>query len=247
MHSKGAPEELSRLDMKNWTPTPALLQGLLIGKLQEAAADANAVIVLDQVDVPETGVITRRLLEALKALVKDDPHLLVLADSRRSLRGFPPLAAGAARIRVTFQVDADGLLAVTARESTSGVEATVSVKPSYGLSDEEVARLLQESMGAADSDMRERALREQQVDGKRLLAAVRAALAADPDLLGVEERTTIEARMRALEHLIGGRDAQPLREALEALSRATDEFAARRMDRSIRVALSGKRVDELTK
>src|SRR5882724_637959 len=91
MHSKGAPEELSRLDMKNWTPTPALLQGLLIGKLQEAAADANAVIVLDQVDVPETGVITRRLLEALKALVKDDPHLLVLADSRRSLRGFPPL------------------------------------------------------------------------------------------------------------------------------------------------------------
>ncbi|HYS12836.1 MAG TPA: Fe-S protein assembly chaperone HscA, partial [Burkholderiaceae bacterium] len=106
--------------------------------------------------------------------------------ARFELRGFPPLTAGAARIRVTFQVDADGLLAVTARESTSGVEATVSVKPSYGLSDEEVARLLQESMGAADSDMRERALREQQVDGKRLLAAVRTALAADPDLLGVE-------------------------------------------------------------
>src|SRR5882724_3123512 len=136
--------------------------------------------------------------------------------ARFELRGFPPLAAGAARIRVTFQVDADGLLAVTARESTSGVEATVSVKPSYGLSDEEVARLLQESMGAAEIDMRERALREQQVDGKRLLQAVRTALAADPDLVSVEERTTIEARMRALEHLIGGRDAQPLREALEA-------------------------------
>jgi molecular chaperone HscA len=167
--------------------------------------------------------------------------------ARFELRGFPPLAAGAARIRVTFQVDADGLLAVTARESTSGVEAAVSVKPSYGLSDEEVARLLQEWMGAAETDMRERALREQQVDGKRLLEAVRTALASDPDLVSVEERTTIEARMRAVEHLIGGHDAQPLRAAIEALSRATDEFAARRMDRSIRIALSGKRVDELTK
>jgi len=167
--------------------------------------------------------------------------------ARFELRGFPPLAAGAARIRVTFQVDADGLLAVSARESTSGVEAAVSVKPSYGLSDDEVARLLQESMGAAEIDMRERALREQQVDGKRLLQAVRTALAADADLLRTEERASIDARMNDLEQLIGGCDAQPLREAVEALSQATDDFAARRMDRSIRVALSGKRVDELTK
>lgn len=167
--------------------------------------------------------------------------------ARFELRGIPPMAAGAARIRVTFQVDADGLLGVSARESTSGVEASITVKPSYGLSDDEVARMLQESMSAAASDMRERALREQQVDADRLLQAVRTALAADPDLLSAEEQAAIETRLQAVERLIDGRDVESLHDAVGALSRATDEFAARRMDRSIRAALSGRRVDELTK
>jgi molecular chaperone HscA len=167
--------------------------------------------------------------------------------ARFELRGIPPMPAGAARIRVTFQVDADGLLAVTARESISGVEAAVTVKPSYGLSDEEVARMLRESMGAAESDMRERALREQQVEGRRLLDAVRTALEADPDLLGDDERAAIDTCVRELEQRVEGHDADALHEAIERLARATDEFAARRMDRSIRAALSGRRVDELTK
>jgi molecular chaperone HscA len=167
--------------------------------------------------------------------------------ARFELRGFPPMPAGAARIRVTFQIDADGLLAVAARESTSGVEAAVTVKPSYGLSDDEIARMLQESLGAAEIDKRERALREQQVEGRRLLDAVQTALGADADLLEDEERAVIVLRMQALERLVEGRDADGLHEAIAALSRATDEFAARRMDRSIRAALSGKRLDELAK
>jgi len=167
--------------------------------------------------------------------------------ARFELRGFPPMPAGAARIRVTFQVDADGLLDVSARESTSGIEAAVTVKPSYGLSDDEIARMLQESMGAAEVDKHERALREQQVEGRRLLDAVRTALGADADLLEDDERATIAQCMRTLERLIHGRDGDGLHEAITALSRATDEFAERRMDRSIRAALSGKRVDELAK
>jgi molecular chaperone HscA len=167
--------------------------------------------------------------------------------ARFELRGIPPLPAGAARIRVTFQVDADGLLAVTAREATTGVEAAVSVKPSYGLSDAEVARMLQESLGAAESDMRARALREQQVAAERLLQAVRVALAADAALLQAGELSAIEARMQEVRQLLSGPDTQALHDAVDALSHATDEFAARRMDRSIRAALSGKRVDELAK
>jgi molecular chaperone HscA len=167
--------------------------------------------------------------------------------ARFELRGIPPMPAGAARIRVTFQVDADGLLSVTARETTSGVEAAVIVKPSYGLSDDEVARMLQDSMGAAEADKRERALREQEVEGRRLLDAVHTALAADADLLAADERAAIETRMQSVEQLFGTGDAQALHDAAEALSRATDEFAARRMDRSIRVALSGRRIDELAK
>jgi molecular chaperone HscA len=167
--------------------------------------------------------------------------------ARFELRGIPPMLAGAARIRVQYQVDADGLLSVMASESTSGVEASVTVKPSYGLSDDDVARLLKESMGAAQADMHERALRELQVDGKRLLQAVRTALASDADLLSADERAGIETHIEAVERLIGGSDADDLHAAVEALSRATDEFAARRMDRSIRAALAGRRVDELTK
>jgi molecular chaperone HscA len=164
--------------------------------------------------------------------------------ARFELRGIPPMAAGAARIRVTFQVDADGLLSVSARETTSGVEAAVTVKPSYGLTDEEVARMLQESIGAAETDMQARALREQQVEALRLLQALRAALAADADLLSEEERAAIEREMAALEATAAASDAQAIKDGIERLSRATDAFAARRMDRSIRAALAGHRIDE---
>jgi molecular chaperone HscA len=167
--------------------------------------------------------------------------------ARFELRGFPPMPAGAARIRVTFQVDADGLLSVGARETTSGVEAAVTVKPSYGLTDDEIARLLQESMGAAESDLQERRLREQQVEARRLLEAIGAALAADADLLDPGERADIDLRVATLARLAEGADADAIRRASEDLTHATDEFAARRMDRSIRAALSGRRVDELAR
>jgi molecular chaperone HscA len=165
--------------------------------------------------------------------------------ARFELRGIPPMAAGAARIRVTFQVDADGLLAVTARETTSGVEAKVEVKPSYGLADEDIARMLQESMGTAEADMKARALREQQVEARRLLEATAAALAVDADLLSAAERSEVDQLLERLRQVAGGEDADAIKSAVDALAHGTDEFAARRMDRSIRAVLAGKRVDEV--
>jgi molecular chaperone HscA len=165
--------------------------------------------------------------------------------ARFELRGIPPMAAGAARIRVTFQVDADGLLAVTARETTSGVEAKVEVKPSYGLADEDITRMLQESMGTAEADMQARALREQQVEARRLLEATEAALGADGDLLSAEERGAVDQAIAALRRVSDGADADAIKATVDALAHATDEFAARRMDRSIRAALAGRRVDEI--
>jgi molecular chaperone HscA len=165
--------------------------------------------------------------------------------ARFELRGIPPMAAGAARIRVTFQVDADGLLEVTAMETASAVQARVEVKPSYGLGDEDIARMLQDSLGTAEADLRARALREQQVDAQRLIEATDAALAADADLLGAAERAEVEARLAALRAVTAGDDADTIKAAVDALAHATDEFAARRMDRSIRAALAGRRVDEV--
>ncbi|GAA5235437.1 Fe-S protein assembly chaperone HscA [Verticiella sediminum] len=165
--------------------------------------------------------------------------------ARFELRGIPPMAAGAARIRVTFQVDADGVLSVTAREQASGVEAAINVKPSYGLSDEEVAAMLQDGMRSAESDMRARALREEQVEAERLDEAVSSALAADGGLLDAAERAEIDARLSAVREAARGEDVQRIRDAVAALSRATDNFAARRMDRSIRAALAGRKLDEL--
>jgi molecular chaperone HscA len=165
--------------------------------------------------------------------------------ARFELRGIPPMTAGAARIRVTFQVDADGLLSVTAREQSQGVEASITVKPSYGLSDDEIARMLQESFGSADVDMRARALREQQVDADRLLAATQVALDADGDLLEPAERDAIAALMRALKVCAQGDDARPIERAIAALAHGTEDFAARRMDRAVRNALAGRRIDEI--
>ena len=165
--------------------------------------------------------------------------------ARFELRGIPPMVAGAARIQVTFQVDADGVLAVTAREQSTGVEAAISVKPSYGLSDEEVARMLDEGMRSADADMRARSLREQQVEAQRLDEAVSAALVQDGDLLDADERAAVERELAAMRQAAAGDDAERIRAAVSAVSHATETFAARRMDRSIRAALTGRKLDEL--
>ncbi len=165
--------------------------------------------------------------------------------ARFELRGIPPMAAGAARIRVTFQVDADGLLSVSARETTSGVEASVTVKPSYGLHDDDITRMLAESMSAAEADMQARALREQQVEAQRLLEATQHALAADRDLLDESEFDAIASLMTELVACAEGGDAAALKQAIERLAEGTGEFAARRMDRGIRAALAGRRVDDV--
>ncbi len=165
--------------------------------------------------------------------------------ARFELRGIPPMAAGAARIRVTYQVDADGLLSVTAREDHTGAEASIVVKPSYGLSDDDVARMLQDSFGAAESDRDARALREQQVDAQRLVESTAAALVADADLLSKEEHAEIDRLLGELVEISHGSDLAALKTATDRLSAATEDFAARRMDRSIRAVLAGRRVDEL--
>ncbi|AEG69641.1 Fe-S protein assembly chaperone HscA [Ralstonia solanacearum] len=165
--------------------------------------------------------------------------------ARFELRGIPPMVAGAARIRVTYQVDADGLLSVSARETVSGVEASITVKPSYGLGDDDIARMLQEGFQSAEEDMRRRALAEERVEGERLLEALSHALDADGDLLSADERSAIDALVAALRVTLQGEDHRAIKDAVDALSHGTDEFAARRMDRGIRAALAGKRIEEL--
>ncbi len=166
--------------------------------------------------------------------------------ARFELRGIPPMAAGAARIRVTYQVDADGLLSVTAREQQSGVEANINVKPSYGLSDGDITSMLQDSFSHAADDVQARALREELVDAKRLVEAVEAALAEDKHLLEEDELDVIHRKLIALKDLIDtAKDTQVLRRSVESLSKATDDFAARRMNESIKKALSGKKIEEI--
>lgn len=166
--------------------------------------------------------------------------------ARFELRGIPPMTAGAARIQVSYQVDADGLLSVFAREMQSGVAASVVVKPSYGLSDEEIGRMLNDSFQAANIDKHARALRELQVDAERLLAATASALARDADLLSASERVAIDTATKALQEVKNGAHSDVLERAIEVLAAATDEFAARRMNQNIRTALAGRKVDELT-
>lgn len=161
------------------------------------------------------------------------------------LRGIPPMAAGAARIRVTFQIDADGLLSVSAREMTTGVESSIMVKPSYGLSDEDVIRMLQEGNRAAEEDMHERELREQKVEALRIIESTNSALAADADLLSQEERKVVDDALSHLNMVREGMDTEAIKQAIDAVAKSTEEFAARRMDRSIRLALEGKSVDDV--
>lgn len=161
------------------------------------------------------------------------------------LRGIPPMAAGAARIRVTFQIDADGLLSVSAREMTTGVESSIMVKPSYGLSDEDVIRMLQEGNRAAEEDMHERELREQKVEALRIIESTNSALAADADLLSQEERKVVDDALSHLNMVRERTDTEAIKQAIDAVAKSTEEFAARRMDRSIRLALEGKSVDDV--
>ena len=165
--------------------------------------------------------------------------------ARFELRGIPPMVAGAARIRVSFEVDADGLLKVSARELTSGVEAAISVKPSYGLADDDIARMLKDGFSSAEEDMRARSLRESAVDAERMLLATRSALAADGDLLPAPDREAIEALMRELEALRESSDHHLIDNTVEALAKGTEAFAAERMNRGIRRALAGRRVEEV--
>lgn len=162
--------------------------------------------------------------------------------ARFELRGIPPMVAGAARIQVSFQVDADGLLSVTAREQSSGVQAAVSVKPSYGLTDDQIANMLRDGFSSAREDMEQRALREAQVDAQRMLEAIHSALAEDADLLDPAERTAIDDAMDLLRNSCGGSRVDELRDRTQRLASLTDDFAARRMDRAVQRALAGRPV-----
>jgi molecular chaperone HscA len=166
--------------------------------------------------------------------------------ARFELRGIPPMAAGAARIRVTFTVDADGLLSVAAKEQISGVEAKIDVKPSYGLSDTQIAQMLQDSFSTAEVDMKARALVEARVDGDRMLLATQSALNADGQLLSAEDRAQIDSLMLALRHTVDtSQEAQAVEDATQALAHATETFAADRMNHSIQKALSGQNIQSL--
>lgn len=165
--------------------------------------------------------------------------------ARFELRGIPPMAAGAARIRVTFTVDADGLLSVDATEQVSGVQARIDVKPSYGLSDDEIARMLQESFATAAQDMQARALAEARVDADRMLIATQSALDADGAILTTEERASIDALMLELRAQRGADEAATVEAATKALAEGTEQFAAQRMNLGIRQALAGKNVQTL--
>lgn len=165
--------------------------------------------------------------------------------ARFVLRGIPPMAAGAARIRVSFTVDADGLLSVSAKEQGSGVEASVDVKPAYGLSDEQIAAMLQDSFATAQQDMQARALVEARVDADRMIAATHSALNADGDLLDPMERQAIDQRMVDLSATIAGEDAAAIEAATQALAKGTEAFAAMRMNRGIQQALAGRKLEDV--
>ncbi len=181
------------------------------------------------------------VVQGERELVKDCRSL-----ARFELRGIPPMVAGAARIRVLFQVDTDGLLQVTARETGSGVETRVEVKPSYGLSDSEIAAMLKAGFSYADDDALARALSEQRVEAARMIEALRAALNKDGEaLLAVDERATIEASMSELENISTRDDHRAIKEAIAALSDATGDFAERRMDRSVADALRGRKIEDV--
>ncbi|HFF9518674.1 TPA: Fe-S protein assembly chaperone HscA [Serratia marcescens] len=180
------------------------------------------------------------VLQGERELVQDCRSL-----ARFTLRGLPPLPAGGAHIRVTFQVDADGLLSVTAMEKSTGVEASIQVKPSYGLSDSEIASMIKDSMANAQSDVGARKLAEQRVEAARVLESLQGALASDAALLSEAESQAIAAATQALQQAVQGEDPAAIEDAIKTLDAQTQDFAARRMDASIRRALAGHSVDEV--
>ena len=184
--------------------------------------------------------MTIHVVQGERELVADCRSL-----AKFTLRGIPPMAAGAARIRVTFQVDADGLLSVSAREQTTGVQAQIEVKPSYGLDDETITQMLRDSMANAKDDAAARARAEAKVEAEGLMAAVQAALDLDADLLDEAELSHIQNLMAQLHNSLPNHTADQIRAAVQALSHATDDFAARRMDRNIQRALGGVSVESL--
>ena len=184
--------------------------------------------------------MTVHVVQGERELVSDCRSL-----AKFTLRGIPPMVAGAARIRVTFQVDADGLLSVSAREQTSGVQAQIEVKPSYGLDDETITRMLKEGMSNAGEDMAARARAEAQVEAEGLIAAVSAALALDSDLLEPSALAHIQALISKLQTNLSSHTAEQIRAATTALAQATDDFAAKRMNRNIQRALTGQSVENL--
>lgn len=180
------------------------------------------------------------VLQGERELVTDCRSL-----ARFELRGLPPMVAGAARIRVTFTIDADGLLSVSAREMTSNIEANIVVKPSYGLSEEQILTMLKSGFGAAEADKEARALAEAKVDAKSLLLAIKAALAQDAHLLSKEDITVIKAQLNTLQNMMQSSDTDAIHTATETLNLATEAFAAKRMDASVSRALAGRDVNEL--
>ncbi len=180
------------------------------------------------------------ILQGERELVDDCRSL-----ARFELRGIPPMVAGAARVLVTFQVDADGLLNVSAREETTGAQASITVKPSFGLDDEEIAGMLKASFSHAGEDMAARQLAEHRVAAWQLLDGLKAALAADGALLSEDERVTLDGQMAQLQAAVEGDDTELIRQQTDSLGRASEDFAARRMDKSIREALAGKSLDAL--
>jgi len=247
----------NRLDADDWLlldVTPLSLGIETMGGLVEKIIPRNSTIPVARAQEFTTfkdgqTALAVHVVQGERELVSDCRSL-----ARFELRGIPPMAAGAARIRVTYQVDADGLLSVAAREMRSGAEAAITVKPSYGLGDDDVARMLQESYSSASVDMQMRALREEQVEAERILLATQSALDSDTDLLSQEENGAIALQLQAVRDAIAasndtavepGQRQNALHDAVQALARGTEEFAARRMDKSVRKALAGKSLDEV--
>ena len=216
-----------------------------MGGLVERIIERNATIPVAQAQDFTTfkdgqTALALHVLQGERELVSECRSL-----ARFELRGIPPMVAGAARIRVTFQVDADGLLSVFAKELISGVEATISVKPSYGLSDEQIAGMLKDGFASAEGDMQARSLREARVDAERMNLATLSAMAADGDLLTQAEQGEIARLLQAMNQVAQGEDAHRINAAVEDLAKGTEAFAAERMNRGIRQALAGRNIEQL--
>ena len=239
--NKRAGDELLLLDV-----TPLSLGLETMGDLVEKVIPRNTTIPVTRAQEFTTArdgqtAIALHVVQGERELVGDCRSL-----ARFELRGIPAMVAGAAKIRVTFQVDADGLLGVTARELGSGIEASIQVKPSYGLTDDEIGGMLKASFENAAQDKQPRALQEQRVDAERLLETVRSALAADAEkLLTQEERAVIEESMRALDTVRQAEDINAIARHVQQLNHATNEFATRRLDATVQAALAGRLLNEM--